>query len=816
MSPRAPAAKLHPLTLVAVIVIASLSHPVAPARAAAGDGASSSGPQFRAIGAPAPSEGPFAMLIARVIVNTVRRGDIPILRDEQGNAFVPASEFAQWGLSLAGATPVTINGERYIPVSQLEGINARFDPKTVTLELQVVSKAFPGNALNLGPERRSGVIYPADNSFFFNYGLNANGDGSFGQRNYQFATELGARTGNWLFYNTTNDQWGNTTTPGFTRLLTNLQYDDRPNLRRLTLGDFFTPALNLANSVPLGGVSLSKFYSMDPYFIQYPTAAFTTEIAFPSTVQVRVDGNLIAQRNVAPGPLDITSISGVTGAHNVSVTIRDPFGREQVIQQPFFFATEAGLAEGLHEYSYNAGFLRRQYGIQSNNYGDLAAAAFHRYAFTNQLTLGLRGQATRDLYNIGPFGTYQFPRLGIIGAGVSVGGSDGRSGPASSVAYSYTGDNFGLALGSQYVSRNYSQLSDLVPGQRSRTNQYASGSIYAQNLGTISATYNALTSYDGPNTKLWTAAYTLGVIDQKGLLSVSYTRTIEPQSTSLWSLSFRYYFDTTTSIAAAVGGTGNHSTQGITLEKSTPQGEGIGYAFSAAHAGGGDSDGTFGRAFVQVNATHAAFGGEYSHASSAAAGVSLSNLFLSGSLGYVGGSVFAARPVTDSFALVRLPDVADVPVYANSWFAGRTNAAGELVATNISSYYDNFIVFDGKDLPLDYVFPASEKVISPMTRSGTLVEFSIRKNHAVFGVLISMSDGKPAPLEFREIALARGEAVIRSFTARRGEFYVEGVAAGDYLLRTDGDPPCAVRIRVPDPAEAMTDVGTLVCEPAAR
>ena len=84
-------------------------------------------------------------------------------------------------------------------------------------------------------------------------------------------------------------------------------------------------------------------------------------------------GNLIAQRQVQPGPVDITNITnGITGGQNVSVVIRDPFGREQVLQRPFFFATNVGLAEGLHEYSYNLGFLRRQYGIDSNDYGDLS------------------------------------------------------------------------------------------------------------------------------------------------------------------------------------------------------------------------------------------------------------------------------------------------------------------------------------------------------------------------------------------------------------------------------------------------------------
>jgi outer membrane usher protein FimD/PapC len=157
-----------------------------------------------------------------------------------------------------------------------------------------------------------------------------------------------------------------------------------------------------------------------------------------------------------------------------------------------------------------------------------------------------------------------------------------------------------------------------------------------------------------------------------------------------------------------------------------------------------------------------------------------------------------------------------VPVYANGWYAGKTDDRGEVVATNIASYFDNFISFDAKDLPLDYVFPSAEKVISPPTRSGTLVAFEIKKNHAVFGALVALRDGQRIPLEFREISLTRGEAVIRAFTARRGEFYVDSVEPGEYLLRTDDEPVCNASITVPSPAEAMTDVGAVVCEPLRR
>jgi outer membrane usher protein len=812
MSIPAPARRRRQFAVVG-FVVALLPLLPAPALGAAGDDPV---PSRQPGGGSAKAEPARTMLIARVQVNTVNKGDVAILRDAQGHTFVPLAEYAKWGLSPAGVASVTVDGESYVEVSAIPGLDANFDPRTVTLELRVAASALPATRINLGPARRTDVIFPVENSFFFNYGFDAAGDDAFGQRQYQFATELAARSGNWLFYNTTSQQWGSGTQNGFTRLLTNLQYDDRPNLRRWTIGDFFTPGFDVNGSVPLSGASLTKLYSMDPNFVQYPTAAFTTEVAFPSTVQVRIDGNLIAQRQVQPGPVDITNITnGLTGGQNVSVVLRDPFGREQTLQQPFFFATNEGLAEGLHEYSYNLGFLRRQYGIESGDYGDIAASAFHRYAFTNQLTLGLRGQATQSLYNFGPFGTYQSP-LGILGVGASFGGRDGGSGPAASAAYSYTGSNFSVNLGSLYRARNYAQLSDLTSDFRVRGNQYASGSLYFPALGTLTATYNGLTSYDGPQAKIANVTYTRSVLATKGLLSLSYLRTIEPQITYGWSLSFRYFFDVTTSLAAAVGGSNSGSTQALSLQKSVPQGQGVGYELTVGRFDSDAPDAMFGRAFVQANVEHAALGAEYSRASRVEGGPGLARVFASGSIGGVGGRLFAARPVQDSFALVRVSELKEVPVYANGWFVGRTDSSGEVVATNIAAYYDNFISFGTKELPLDYVFPRSEIVISPPTRSGTLVAFAVRKNRAIVGMLMEIRDGKPTPLEFREIGLVRGDTVIRSFTARRGEFYVDGVEPGEYLLQQDTGVACSVRIHVPDLTDAMTDIGTAVCQPAPR
>ncbi|MFO1396083.1 MAG: fimbria/pilus outer membrane usher protein [Burkholderiales bacterium] len=793
---------------VAVLVLCLAASPWAALRALAAD-APAAPPSANASGAAAAR---YSSLIVRVDVNAVPHGDVLILRDSTGRTLVPASEFATWNLAKLHLPTESVDGETYVVISGAPGLLVRFDPIKVTLSLEAEAGQLPGTSINLAPQRRADVVFPTDNSFFLNYAANVSGDENFNERQYQFATELAIRRENWLLYNTTTQQWGGVQ-DGFVRLLTNLQYDDRPNLRRWTIGDFFTPNFDLAGSVPMAGVSLTKYFSMDPYFVQYPTAGFRTEVVFPSTVQVRIDGNVVAQRQVTPGPLDITNItSGITGGQNVSVVLRDAFGREQVLQQPFFFATNYGLAKGLHEYSYNVGALRQQYGIESNEYSSVAASAFHRYAFTDELTLGLRGQASKDVYNIGPFGTYQSPALGIVGAGVSVGGTHGATGGGASVAYSYTNQALSVSIGSLYRSANYGQLSDVVTGMKIRTNTYASGSLFFPQLGSLGATYNDITTYEGPASRTVNTNYTRSFMNGRSLLSLNFLRTLVPGNSYTWLLSFRYFFDPTTSVAAAIGGSNDGNTQALSLQKSIPEGVGVGYDFVAGHFAGDAPDGLFGRAFVQANAEHFIAGGEYARANNSQGGSNRSQLFFAGSLTAVDGHFFAARPVTDSFALVRVPELKDVPVYANGWYVGQTNAEGEVVATNIASYYDNFISFRAGDLPLDYIYPRSDRVISPALRSGTLVAFDVRKNHAIFGSLVTVLDGKQQPLEFREFTLRGKGAPLAGFTARRGEFYVEGLVPGDYTLEIAANPACSVSLPVPAEGEGVVNLGTLVCQ----
>jgi hypothetical protein len=79
---------------VAGFVFALLPYLPVPALAAS---AIEPAPAQPPVGGPVKAEPARQMLIARVRVNTVNKGDIAILRDARGHTFVPLADYAKWG-----------------------------------------------------------------------------------------------------------------------------------------------------------------------------------------------------------------------------------------------------------------------------------------------------------------------------------------------------------------------------------------------------------------------------------------------------------------------------------------------------------------------------------------------------------------------------------------------------------------------------------------------------------------------------------------------------------------------------------------------
>ena len=266
------------------------------------------------------------------------------------------------------------------------------DEQTVTLHLTVSPALLPPTVLNLRTDRPPGITYSQDTSAFLNYALNWSDFkrvDAFGEAGLSLAGTLLASS------------FSRTAEGAFIRGLTSLTLDERARLRRWVLGDHFASTGMLGGGAFLGGLSVSREFTLDPYLFRYPALGLSGALLTPSTVDLYVNGVLVRQEQLPPGPFALQNLPVVSGSGSTRLVIRDAFGREQEITTPYYFSTGL-LAPGLSEYSYNLGFQRQHTGSTSGDYGPLTFLGRHRLGLNETLTAGVRFEGSTKLLSGGP------------------------------------------------------------------------------------------------------------------------------------------------------------------------------------------------------------------------------------------------------------------------------------------------------------------------------------------------------------------------------------------------------------------------------
>ena len=128
------------------------------------------------------------------------------------------------------------------------------------------------------------------------------------------------------------------------------RYDDPAGPRTLILGSAISPSGAWGRALRFAGVQYGTNFTLRPDLITYPLPAFPGTAVVPSTVDVLVNGSRIGAQQVPPGPFTINNVPVVTGAGDVQLVVRDAFGQQQVITQPFYTSRQL-LKPGLDDFS---------------------------------------------------------------------------------------------------------------------------------------------------------------------------------------------------------------------------------------------------------------------------------------------------------------------------------------------------------------------------------------------------------------------------------------------------------------------------------
>jgi outer membrane usher protein len=728
-------------------------------------------------------------------VNEVPKGDvIALLRGR--DVLVRAEELQKAGVRKFDGNRETIGGLRLVSLLSLApDILFQLDERDLDLRLTVPPKSLGSTSVDLHTGAPKGMELSRDSSAFVNYAVNTSdfrGISGFGEAGWSIR-------GNLLYSGLSRNTGG-----AFVRGLSNFTIDDPDRMRRWTLGDRFAETGSLGGGAFLGGVSLTRNFDLDPYFVRFPHFGLSGAVSTPSTVDVYVNGTLVRREELPPGQFDLQNVPVSAGSGSTRLVLRDAFGNQRQIASPYYFSTGV-LSKGLSDYSYNVGFVRENLATRSADYDSLTFLGRHRVGVTNGLTLGARLEAFHGLVSGGPTLTARLP-FGEIE--LSAAGSRDKSvtGAAGSLGFSYIGEPVSFGAAVRALTDHYSHTSLHAAEDRAlRELQGYLGTQLTRSVG-VSAQYRSSEMRDG---------------GRRAEASLSASAQTTPRSHVFVSVS-RLQAERgkwTTGFSAGLSySLGPRSTAGLSYRRSDhddfavaevqsplARGTGLGYLLQVRDDAGSPS----GLARLEYQGAFGRYEASYDRTS----GQGRTTVSATGGFVAIGGSLYATRAVQQSFALIRVPGVGGVRGFSSSQEVGRTSASGDLLVPDLLPYYGNRLSIEDQDVPLDYSIDATERVIAPRHRGGAIVSFPVRRIQSVTGTL-TVQEGKIAVVPASgELTVQIGESESTSPLGVGGEFYLESVPQGRYPARVEyRGGVCPFILQVPASAESILDLGAVVCE----
>lgn len=733
--------------------------------------------------------------VLEVIVNRVPSGEsLVVLRG--ADALVPVETLQQAGLRGFTGQRDPMNGQAMVSLTSLApGVTFSVDEIELRLTLTVSPDLLGPTVRDLISGAPADMVYRKDTSSYVNYSANWHST-----RQFDVFAESATSVRGVSIYNTVA---ANRRTA--TRGLTSVTFDQRKQLRRWIIGD------NLAYSGPLGGdswiggVSLTKEFAIDPYYVRFPTLSLSTPIAVPSVMEVYVNGQVVSQEQVAPGRLDIRNLPLTMGRNDARVVVRDAFGQTRELESTYYLTTTA-LAKGVHDYQYNAGFRRLGVGDTNWDYRTPVALARHRVGVTDSFTAGGRFEVHPDhLFSGGPSANLRLP-FGEVETAGSVSRRRDEWGTASQAAFTYNGRPVSAGGSLMFASPQYATLTPNAANEDPRRQGSVFASVALARAVSVSVQHTQTRLYQRVSrdrSGLLTSihlrrnaefiANVAQVRDERGTRKEAYAGV-----TVLFGLS-----------SASIAHVRDSRGARLAVEAQQPLPVGAGYGYQLRAEGGANATVS---GVARVQGTH----GRYELRQETIGTDSTTTLSTMGAIVGIGGGVFATRPVEESFALVRVPGVEGVRAFASHQEIGRTGRRGDLLIPDLQPYYGNVLNIADGDIPLQYAVTDVGMTLAPPYRGGAVARFDVQRVQRVIGRIVVAGEERPH---------AYGELTVTGPTGRTygspvgsdGAFYFENLPTGSYLAVAENrGSHCTFVMDVPASDDLVIRLGTVRCSLDAR
>ncbi len=734
--------------------------------------------------------------VLELLVNGVAKGEaVVVLKDT--DALIGVARLREAGIAGFQGTRQMSGSEELVSLASLaSAVTYSIDERDLRLVLTVSPSLLGESVRRFGSAAPREMIYRSDSSAFVNYAVNwtaASGASVF--------AESAGRMRNALVYNTVS-----MSEKGALRGLTSVTVDERRSLRRWVVGDGYARTGALGGDAWTGGITVTREFGIEPYFVRHPSLSLSTPVAVPSVVEVHVNGRIVSQEDVLPGRLDMRDLPLTVGRNDAKLVVRDAFGNSREISTSYYLASSV-LAPGLHDYQYSLGFRRDSVGSASWDYKEPIAMARHRVGVNNSLTLGGRAEGATDLVSAGPSVNLRLPIGELEGAAGVSGGREGH-GSAAMVGYSYGGRPLSLGASLVAATENYVTVNARTRAERASREGSVYGSVLVGPGITVMAQHSFARLYGGVSNAR-TALTTTLQINRITQFTASAARVSDENGRGREVFAGLSILVGGATVGTSVAQTRDRTSVAVEAQQPLPVGEGYGYQARMETGEPGSFSGAM---------RYQSKFGRYEVRRDDVGGNGVSSVNAAGSLVAIGGRLFASRPVQQSFALVRVPGVEGVRGFSSNQEIGRTNAKGDLLVPDLQPYYGNLLNIADSDIPLQYAVNGVRLTLAVPYRGGAMAVFPVQLIRRVTGS-VRITDGTADRVpEYGEIRISPAgapEAVV-SPVGSTGEFYFENLPSGRHAAAVqDEKGSCTFSVDVPESGEPLVNLGALRCTATA-
>lgn len=724
-------------------------------------------------------------------------GTVLALAFKNDDILIAGPDLSAWRVTLPERPYLEHYATNYYSLRNL-GVEFKLNRALMQLAIEIPATQFAEIKLQ-GHQRSPIKLAPSSPGFYLNYDLTAT------ENNLQTTgagfLELGAfnRWGN-LNHTSVHRYNNDTSSVESIRLNTVWRTDFPERMTSLYIGDMLTGSAGWNRNIRLAGIKWATNFSTQPELIKVPTLAFTGLATEPSTVDLYINDALRFRRTIPTGPFSIDDLPTITGYGDVQMVITDLLGRQRVSSQNYFTDRHA-LRAGLHDYSYALGSIRNNYGLTDADYNGWLANAYHRYGVSNAFTAEFSARVGEDYQLIGAGGIQVLPWNNSMTFSVAGNHHSDGEGQLIQLGLQHQRRNFNFGIEAQKSLNDFriSPNEQVIPYPEFQLTSYFSWS--SLDFGSMRLAY---TEQRQNNMDIAFVNASLSKhLGAFGHLSFNALQFLTEDEDFQISVSLNIPFGEQSNFSTGATHYSSRDTGYAQVLRQAPVGTGFGYRLRQ-----GLLDESRSQADLKLNTAV----GNYEASYYGNDRVDAYRASARGSLSFVGGYFSFGQPVRDSFALVHLPNFADVRVYAENQHVATTDAEGFAFIPRLRAYQRNRIRLDATDLPLSANIESLTQEVSPYYRSGVVIEFPVSSLHSVMMNVID-SDGAFIPVGAEAYIDERPEPVHLGYD---GLLYLTSVkAAHQVTIRYEQDgerQECGIRLVVPESENSLQDLGNIACE----